>query len=179
MARARRDGASRPETFALLLRLLSGQIDGVDFGTGYKQFHTFGAPNGTPFRDFSGEFHAVVSAATGTERALAPGTDIGLEVVRIALNEQYPSVMPTLYPGVMATEPRPFGTLDAMWSAFQVLTNKTPAINGKKCFSLPTSSSGVRSSAPSGPDPLVMGVARVGRLPSRLQTRRVRTIIRS
>ena len=72
----------------------------------------------------------------------------------MAVNEHYPSLMPTLYPGLMATKLRPFGTLDAMWSAFQALShNKTPAINGKICSSLPTSSSGVRLSAPSGPQP--------------------------
>ena len=70
-----------------------------------------------------------MSAATGTERFLAPGTDIVLEVVRMAVNEQFPSLMPTLYPGVMATGPRPFGTLGAVWLACQALANnKTPAI---------------------------------------------------
>ena len=68
-----------------------------------------------------------------------------LEVVRIAVHEQCLSLMPTLYPGVMAKESRPFGTLDAMWLAFQALANnKTPAINGDFLFSLPASSSGVR-----------------------------------
>ena len=78
-------------------------------------------PNGTPFRDFGRAFRVVVSAATGTERALAPGTDFVLEVVRMAVNEQYPSLMPTFYPGVMATESKPFGTLEAMRLAFQAL----------------------------------------------------------
>ena len=45
-----------------------------------------------------------------------------------------------------------FGTLDAMWLAFQSLTNnKIPAFTGAHHFALPASSSGVRSSAPSGP----------------------------
>ena len=87
------------------------------------KLHTFGVPNGTPFCVFSREFRVVVSAATATERVLAPGVDIVLEVVRMAVNEQYPSLMPTLYPGVMATEPRPFGSLDAMWLAFQAFAN--------------------------------------------------------
>ena len=117
MSRALRDGASGPEAFALLLRLLIGHSDSVDSGAGYKNLHTFGVPNETPFCDFSQEFRVVVSAATGTERVLAPGTDIVLAVVRMALHEQYPSLMPTLYPGVTAKEPRPFGTLDAMWLA--------------------------------------------------------------
>ena len=113
-----RDGASGPEAFAFLLRLLSGHFDRVDSGAGYNKLHTFGVPNGSPFSDFSREFRVVVLAATGTERGLAPGTDIVLDVVRMTVNEQYPSLMPTLYPGVRATDPRPFGTLDAMSLAF-------------------------------------------------------------
>ena len=65
----------------------------------------------------------VVSTAAGAERGLVPGAEIVVKVVRMAVDEQYPSLMPTLYPGVMATEPRPFGTLDAMWLAFQSLAN--------------------------------------------------------
>lgn len=44
----------------------------------------------------------VVSAATGTERLLAPRAEVILEVVRMAVNEQYPSLIPTLYQGVVA-----------------------------------------------------------------------------
>ena len=162
-----RDGASGPEAFALLLRLLSGHVDRVDSGAGYKKLHTLGVLNGTPFSDFIREFRGVVPAVTGTKRVLASGTDIVLEVVRMAVNEQYPSFfMLTLYPGARATEPRPFGTLDAMWLAFQALeNNKTPVINGEKVFSLPASSSGVRSSAPSGPPPAGNGRGQ-GRTPS-------------
>ena len=49
----------------------------------------------------------------------------------MAVNEQFPSLMPTLYPGVLATVSRPFDTLDAVWLDFEALANnKTPAING-------------------------------------------------
>ena len=96
----------------------------------------------------------VVSAATGAERVLAPGSEIVLEVVRMAVNEQYPSLMSTLYPGVMATRPKPFTTLDAMWLTCQSLaSNKTFAINVFFFFFVPTCSSGVLSSAPLGPRP--------------------------
>ena len=135
MARALRDRASEPEAFALFLRLLIGHFDRVDLGAGYEQLHTFVAPNRTPFRKFSGEFRVVVSAATGTDHVLAVGTDIVLEVVRMAVNEQYPSLMPMLYPWEMATEPRPSGTLDAMWLAFQALANnKTLPLTAKNKF---------------------------------------------
>ena len=77
----------------------------------------------------------LVSAVTGSERTLAHGVDVVLEVVRMAVNEQFPSLLPTLYPGSMATGPKPYASLDNMWKAFGDLSNnKTPAINGKKFF---------------------------------------------
>ena len=76
-----------------------------------------------------------MSGATGTERGLAPGVEVVLEVVRMAVNEQYLGLMPTLYPEVFATVSRPFVTLDAVWLACQTLANnKTPAINVENCF---------------------------------------------
>ena len=76
-----------------------------------------------------------MSAVTGIERTLAPGVDVVLEVVRMAVNEQFPSLMPTLYPGSMATGPKSYASLDEMWKAFGDLSNnKTPAINGEFFF---------------------------------------------
>ena len=50
----------------------------------------------------------------------------------MTVNEQYPSLMPTLYPGGSSSVLRPFGTVDAMWLVFETLANnKTPAINGE------------------------------------------------
>ena len=132
VSQALEDGATRPEAFTLFLRLLSSHFDRVDSGAGYKTLRTFDLPNGTVFCEFSRKFPAVVSAATRTARLLAPVAEILLEVVRMAVNEKYPSLMPTLHPGGMAAKPRPFGTLDDIWLAFQTFTNKkTPAINGK------------------------------------------------
>ena len=102
---------------------------------------------------------------TGTERGLAPGTDIRLEVVRTAVNEQYPSLRPSLYPAVMTTEPRPFGILDAMWLAFQALFHCL--FRRRACGHPPRRS----------PDPPLMGVVRAGCLPSRLHGRPDRAII--
>ena len=66
----------------------------------------------------------------------------------------------------MATGPKPYASFDEMWKAFGDLSNnKTPAINGEFFFSLPLSSSGVRSSAPSGPRPAGHECGQ-GRLPS-------------
>ena len=40
-----------------------------------------------------------VQGGRGTEHVLAPGAEIVLEVVWMAVNEQYPSLVPTLPPG--------------------------------------------------------------------------------
>ena len=117
-SRALDGGTSGPEAFTILLRLLVTHFDRVDTGEGYTKLHTFGVCNGTPFSDFSREFRVLVSAVTGSERVLFPGTDVVLEVVRMAVNEQFPTLMPTLYPGSKATDPRPYASLDAMWKAF-------------------------------------------------------------
>ena len=94
----------------------------------------------------------LVSAVTESERTLAPRVDVVLEVVRMAVNEKFRSLMPTLYPGSMATGPKPYASLDKMWKAFGYLArNKTPAGNDDIFFSLRVHSSGVRSSAPSRP----------------------------
>ena len=86
-SRALEDGATRPEACTLLLRLLSSHFGRTDSGAGYKKLHTFGVPSETPFCEFSREFRVVVSAVTGTEHVLEPGTEIILKVVRMVVNE--------------------------------------------------------------------------------------------
>ena len=108
----------------------------------------------------------LVSTAAGSERLLSPGTDVVLEVVRVAVNEQFPTLMPALYPGSTATGPRPYASLDALWRAFSDSAhNKTPAVDGGTYFYLPVSSTGARSFAPSGPRPADHGRGQ-GRVPS-------------
>ena len=141
-------------------------FDRVDTGEGYTRLHNFGVCTGTPFCDFSQEFRMLVSAVTRRERALAPGVNVVLEVVRMGLNEQFPSWMPALYPGSIATDPKPYASLDKIWRAFVDLPkNETPAVNGNNLFCLPVSSSEVRSSDPSGLWPAGHGRGR-GRVPS-------------
>ena len=70
------------------------------------------------FSNFSREFRILVPTATGSERVLPPGTDVVLEVVRVAANEQFPALLPALYPASKAADPRPYASLDALWRAF-------------------------------------------------------------
>ena len=107
----------------------------------------------------------LVSAVTGSERVLPPGVDVVLEVVRMAVNEHFPTLMPTLYPGSMATDSKPYASLDLMWKAFDELARgKIPAVNDD-FFSLPVFSTGARSSASSGPRTAGHGRGQ-GRVPS-------------
>ena len=152
MSRDINEGASGPEALTLLLRRLITHFDRVDTGQGYTRLHGFGVCIGTPYCDFSREFRVLVWAVTGSERILAPGVDVVLQVVRMAVNGQFPTVMPTLHPGSMTTDPKPYASLDIIWKAFgDLANNKTPAVNGEKYCSLPVCSSGAQSSAPSGP----------------------------
>ena len=84
----------------------------------------------------------------------------------MAVNEQFTSLTPTLYPGSMATDPKPYASLDKMCKAFGDLAKiETLAVNGDNFFYMPVSSSGVRASAPSGPRPASHGRGQ-GRVPS-------------
>ena len=85
MSRDVEEGASGPEVFTLLLRRLMAHFDRVDTGEGYTRLHSFGVCTVTPFRDFSREVRVLVSAVTGSERTLARGVDVVLEVVRMAV----------------------------------------------------------------------------------------------
>ena len=142
------------------------QFDRVDAVEVYTKLHTFEMCNGMPFSDFSRLFRVLVPTATGSERVLSAGTDVVSEVVRVAANEQFPALPPALYPGSKATDPRPYASLDAMWRGFSGQAhNMTLAFEGETIFSLPVSSTGARSSAPSRPRPADHGRGQ-GRLPS-------------
>ena len=91
-------GVPGSEAFNLLLRLLVTPIDRVDTGEDYTKLRTFGVCNGTPFYYFSREFRVLVSAVTGSDRVLSLGTDVVVEVVRMApVNKQFPSLMDASY----------------------------------------------------------------------------------
>ena len=178
VSRAIDGGTSGPETFTLLLRLLETHFDRVDTGGGYTKLHASGVHNDTPFSDLSWEFRVLISAVMGSERILSPVTDVVLEVVSLAVNEQFPTLMPTLYPGSKATDPRPYATLDVMWRTFSDLAhNKTPAVNGEKRF-LYLLFRRERGHPPRrGPGPPFMGAARAECRHSRLLGKRDRVII--
>ena len=78
--------ASGPEAFTRLLRLLITHFDGVDTKESYTNLQNFGMCKSILFPDFNREFHVLVPTVAGSERVLSPGTDVVLEVVRVAAN---------------------------------------------------------------------------------------------
>ena len=159
----------------LLPRRLLTHFDCVETGVGYTRLHRFGATTGRLLCDFSLAFCAILSTVTGSKRILALGVDVVLDVVRMAVNEQFPKLIPILYPGSMAKDPKLYASLDRMWKAFSYLTyNMAAAVNGEDRFCQPVSSSGARSSAPFGPRPAGHGVYQ-GRVPPQTRSRQTRS----
>ena len=87
VSKALEAGASGPEAFTLLLRLLTTHFDRDDTGEGYTKLHNFGVFAGRLVCDFIREFRVLVSTVTGSEHVLSPGVDVVLEVVRMEVNE--------------------------------------------------------------------------------------------
>ena len=174
-----KEDASGPEAVNRLLRRLMTHVDRVDTGEGYTRLHSFAVCTGTHFCDFCREFRVLVSTVTESEHTLAPGVDMVLEVVTMAVNEQFASLMPTFHPGSVATDPKVYASLDKMWKAFGDLSNnKTPAVNVDIFFYLPVFRRERGHPLRRGPGPPVMGVARAVYRLRRLHGRRHRAIIR-
>ena len=124
---------SGPSAYRKLLSLLTAHFDDGDQGRAFEQLHSFGVPDLTEFSAFLRAFKQRVSIVQGTERLFKPSDAMVIEIVRGVVSRQYPSLMPTLYPGRLMTIPEPFHTVSEMWAAFEVLaTNKTPAVNGSR-----------------------------------------------
>ena len=77
-----------------------------------------------------------------------------MELIHIRTAQQYPMLMPTLFPGVLATRERPYDSLATLWTVFANLKHNTsPAIDGD-AFAPPhqgLSSPTYNMATPSGP----------------------------
>ena len=67
---------------------------------------------------------------------------MAIKLVRIRTAQQYPMLMPILFPGDLETRENPYGSLALMWTAFADLKHNTsPAIDGGAFASAPQASS--------------------------------------
>lgn len=75
----------------------------------------------------------VVASTVDKGGPLAPLANKAIEFVQIRTAQQYPTLMPTLFPGEFATKERPYDSLASTWTAFAILKyNTSPAIDGNE-----------------------------------------------
>jgi len=116
-----------------LERRLSGYFDTTTQASAIQRLSSFGVATDVPFSDYLRQFKLVVSSTTGVGRQTGPSDAMCQSYVRNSVAEQFPTLMPSLFPGTLAYRDVPYPSVDAMWSAFvHQENNLTPAIRGDK-----------------------------------------------
>ena len=131
-------GSSCPEAFKTLLADFADYFDRAALAT----IQNFAVRTGTPFASYLRALRVVVAGTVEKGGPLASSAAMAIELVRIRTAQQYPMLMPTLFPGDLATREKPYVTLASMWAAFGDLKhNMSPAIDGDAFASAPQVSS--------------------------------------
>ena len=135
-------GASGPVAFKTLLTDFADYFDRAPRGAALATLQNFGVRTGTPFATYLRALRVVVASIVEKGGPLAPSSTMAIELVRIRTAQQYPMLMPTLFPGDLATGEKPYVTLASMCTAFNDLKhNMSPAIAGD-AFASTTRTSG-------------------------------------
>ena len=146
------EGTPGPEAFQLLLRILADHFDTSDSESGVLRLQKYTVRKGTFFSVYLRSFCLLVSSAAGSELTLAPTMGMILEIVPSSVMKQFPSLAPTLFPGLLATAVTPFVSVFAMESFSALATNQTPALSGVDHFSsAPTQGSSQHQRYPTAP----------------------------
>ena len=131
-------GSSGPEAFKTLLADFADYFDRAPHGAALATLQSFGVRTGTPFASYLRALRVVVASTVEKGGPLAPSTAMAIELFRIRTAQQYPMLMPTLFPGDLAIIEKPYVTLASMWAAFGDLKhNMSPAIDGDAFASAP------------------------------------------
>ena len=124
-------GVDGPAAFGTLLNDVADYFDRAPRGAALTTLQQFGVPSGTPFSSFLRSFRAVVASTVDKGGPFAPSPEMAMEQIRIRTAQQYPMLMPTLFPGVSATRERPYASLATLWTVFANLKHNTSrAIDG-------------------------------------------------
>ena len=135
-------GSSGPEAFKTLLADFADYFDRAPRGAALTTLQNFGVRTGTPFASYLRALRVVVASTVDKGGPLALSAAMAVEFVRIRTAQQYPMLMPTLFPDDLATREKPYVTLASMWAAFGDLKhNMSPAIDGDAFASAPQASS--------------------------------------
>ena len=115
-------GASGPVTFKTLLTNFSDYFDRVPRGASLATLQNIGVRTGTPFASYLRALWVVVASTVEKGGPSAPPAAMAIELVRIRTAQQYSMLMPTLFPGDLATREKPYVTLTSMWTALMIKT---------------------------------------------------------
>ena len=91
--------ASGPAAFKVLLTELADYFDRAPRGAALETLQKFGVRTGTPFSSYLRAFRVVAASTVEKGGPLAPSAEMAIELVRIRTAQQYPTLMPTLFPG--------------------------------------------------------------------------------
>ena len=101
-------------------------------GGALETLQKFGVPSETPFSSVLRSFRVVVASIVDKGGPLAPSPDMAMDLICIRTAQQYPMLMPTLFPGNSATQEKPYDSLATLWTVFAHLKHNTsPAIDSE------------------------------------------------
>ena len=104
-------GVDGPAAFRTRLIDATDYFDLAPRGAALETLQTFGVPSGTPFSNCLHSYRVVVASTVDKGGPLAPSPEMAMELVRIRTAQQYPMLLPTLFPGSLATRERPYDSL--------------------------------------------------------------------
>ena len=135
-------GSSGPAAFKTVLADFAEYFDRAPRGAALATLQNFGVRTGTPLFTFLRALRVVVASTVEKGGPLVHSAAMVIKLVRIRTAQQYSMLMPTLFPGDLATREKPYVTLASMWAVFGDLKhNMSPAINGDAFASAPPASS--------------------------------------
>ena len=134
--------SSGPAAFKILLADFADYFDRAPRGAALETLHKFGVRTGTPFSSYVRTLRVVVASTVEQGGPLAPSAEMAVELARIRTVQQYPLLIPTLFPGDLATREKPYDSLASMWTAFADFKHNTSsAIDGGAFASAPQATS--------------------------------------
>ena len=111
-------GSGGPAAFKIMLTDFADYFDRAPRGAALETLQKFGVRTGTAFSSYLRALRVVVASTVEKGGPLAPSATMAIELVRIRTAQQYPTLMPTLFPGDRATREKPYASLALMWTAF-------------------------------------------------------------
>ena len=102
-----------PTALKTLLTDFADYFDRAPRGAALETLQKFGVRTGTPCLR---AFRVVVAGTVEKGGPLSPSAEMAIELVRIRMVQQFPLLMPTLFPGDLATREKVYDSLAAMWN---------------------------------------------------------------